>query len=280
MQSQLTLKKIPKRSQSIQTPLLFPDLSGPRGDVTRDSILKWAAFHKAEVVEMELPSQFRCNGSDGYLAWLDRLLRIRRTANETLDGIEYDFRVCDSPTELRELIFERDQAGQPARLVAGYCWDWISKKDPQQYDISFPRYQFAMQWNLADDGQLWLLKEGSVHQIGCIHTCQGLELGYVGVIIGPDLVIRDGKWVAVPEARSRNDSSIKGYKSLKKTEPLEAARRAREVIKNTYRTLMTRGQKGCFVWSADLETNLWLKQQVQLERTALAAAEEPAEYRE
>ena len=99
------------------------------------------------------------------------------------------------------------------------------------------------------------------------------------MIIGPDFVIRDGKWVADPEARSRNDSSIKGYKSLKKKEPLEAARRAREVIKNTYRTLMTRGQKGCFVWSADLETNLWLKQQTLVERTALAAAEDPAEYR-
>ena len=197
---------------------------------TRDEIVQWAKFHKAEVVEMELPSQFRCNGSDGYLAWLDHLLRIRTTANETLEGIDYDFRVCDSPVELRDLIFSLDQAGQTARLVAGYCWDWISKKDPTLHDIAFPQHKFAMQWNLADDGQLWLLKEGSVNQIGCIHTCQGLELGYVGVIIGPDLVIRDGKWQAVPEARSRFDSSIKGYKTLKKSEPLEAARRAREII--------------------------------------------------
>ncbi len=125
--------------------------------MTRDEILKWAAFHKAEVVEMELPSQFRCNGSDGYLAWLDHLLQIRITANESLAGIDYDFRVCDSPTEMRDLILELDQGPDRARLVAGYCWDWISKQDTQRYDIAFPQHGFAMQWNLADDGQLWLL---------------------------------------------------------------------------------------------------------------------------
>jgi len=117
-----------------------------------------------------------------------------------------------------------------------------------------------------------------IHESVMTTLLTGASVG-VGVIIGPDLVIRDGKWQAVPEARSRNDSSIKGYKKLQKSEPLEAARRAREIIKNTYRTLMTRGQKGCFVWSADLETNLWLKQQVPTEHRLLAAAEESAEYR-
>ncbi len=229
---------------------------------------------------MELPSQFRCNGSDGYLAWLDHLLQIRTTANESLAGIDYDFRVCDSPTEMRDLILELDQGPDRARLVAGYCWDWISKQDTQRYDIAFPQHGFAMQWNLADDGQLWLLKEGSVNQIGCIHTCQGLELGYVGVIIGPDLVIRNGRWQTIPEARSRNDSSIKGYKKLQKHDPLEAARRARGIIKNTYRTLMTRGQKGCFVWASDLETNLWLKARLASQQPRALAAEEPGEYRE
>jgi len=77
--------------------------------VTRDEILKWAAFHRAEVVDMELPSQFRRNGSDGYLAWLDHLLQIRVTANESLAGIDYDFRVCDSPTESRDLTLALDQ---------------------------------------------------------------------------------------------------------------------------------------------------------------------------
>lgn len=247
---------------------------------SRDEILKWAKFHKAEVVEMDLPTQFRCNGSDGYLAWLDHLLQIRQTANDSMEGVDYDFRVCDSPSELRDLIFALNAGGDTARMVAGYCWDWVSKNDSRAKDIVFPRHQFEMQWNLADHGQLWLLKEGTVNQIGCIHTCQGLELGYVGVIIGPDLIIRDGRWCAVPEARSKNDSSIKGYKAAAKAQPQEAARRATEIIKNTYRTLMTRGQKGCFVWSSDLETNLWLKEKACFETGLLAVAEDAAEFRD
>ena len=222
-------------------------------------IAKWAELADADVHRMELASQFRCNGSDGYLAWLDNSLQIRPTANETLDGIEYDFRVCDSAGELRSLIQTRNLVANKSRLVAGYCWDWVSKKSKAAYDIEFPKEGFAMKWNLNEDGHLWILKEESVEQIGCIHTCQGLELDYVGVIIGPDLIVRDGQVRAVAEARSKNDSSIKGYKSLKRTSPDEAAAVADEVVKNTYRTLMTRGQKGCYIFCTDLETNLWFK---------------------
>lgn len=147
---------------------------------------------------------------------------------------------------MRDLIFEKNESSNKGRLVAGYCWDWISKKSKTVKDITFAEQEFAMRWNLDDDGHLWILKPDSVHQIGCNHTCQGLELDDVGVIIGPDFVVRDGVAVTVPEKRSKNDSSIKGYKSLKKTAPEEAKKRADEVIKNTYRTLMTRGQKGCY----------------------------------
>jgi DUF2075 family protein len=211
---------------------------------------------------MELLSQFRCNGSDGYLAWLDNTLQIRPTANETLDDIDFDFRVCDSASELRRLIIEKNKVANRSRLVAGYCWDWASRKNKKAWDIEFPEQRFAMQWNLNDDGMLWILRPDSVNQIGCIHTCQGLELDYVGVIVGPDLVVRDGKVVTVPEKRSKNDSSIKGYKKLKKANPLEAERISSEIIKNAYRTLMTRGQMGCYVYCTDLETNLWLKSMV------------------
>ncbi len=235
---------------------------------SREEILKWAKAAKAEVVEMELPSQFRCNGSDGYLAWLDQALQIRETANDCLEGVDYDFQVCDSPQELRELIEAKNGTENTARLVAGYCWDWISKKDSKKFDISFPKYNFNMKWNLADDGQLWLLKKDSIDQIGCIHTCQGLELGYVGVIIGPDLIVRDGEVLTVPKARSKNDSSIKGYQKMRKTNPLEADRVASAIIKNTYRTLMTRGQKGCFVWAVDFETNLWMKHFCQITQSS------------
>lgn len=226
---------------------------------TKDEIKKQAKRMNAEVHEMELSSQFRCNGSDAYLAFLDNLLQIRETANPDLSDINYDFKVCDSPSELRDIIFEKNKEKNSARLVAGYCWDWKSQKDLKAMDIVFPEYDFAMQWNLALDSMLWIMKPDSVNEIGCIHTCQGLELDYVGVIIGKDLIVRNGEVLVNPSQRSKMDSSIKGYKKMLKEDPEKAKKLIKAIIKNTYRTLMTRGIKGCYVWAEDVETRGWLK---------------------
>jgi DUF2075 family protein len=221
---------------------------------TKAEIKKWARALGAETTELELASQFRCNGSDGYLGWVDHALQIRTTANTELEGIDYDFAVCDSPSELRDRIFEKNREANKARLVAGYCWDWKSKKNPDAIDIEFPGTDFRMQWNLDSDGSLWIMMPGSVNEVGCIHTCQGLELDYVGVIIGPDLVARKGVVVTQPSERSSNDSSVKGLKKLEREMPAQARKLAELVVKNTYRTLMTRGQKGCYVYCTDPET--------------------------
>lgn len=226
----------------------------------KTDIQQWANRAKADITEMELQSQFRCNGSNGYLAWLDNTLQIRETANWTLENIEYDFRVFDDPSKLREAIVEKNRENNKARMVAGYCWDWISKNDSNKTDIIFPEHGFEMRWNLSDDGGLWILKPDSVNEIGCIHTCQGLELDYIGVIIGPDLLVRDGHITTDPEGRSSQDQSIKGFKKLAKENPAAAQLKADEIIKNTYRTLMTRGQKGCYIFCTDPETNTFFKQ--------------------
>jgi len=225
----------------------------------KSDIQNWAEKAGSDVVELELQSQFRCNGSNGYLAWLDNSLQIRETANQTLEDIHYDIRVFDNPHEMRKLIEEKNRASNKARIVAGYCWDWISQKDRSRLDIDIPEYDFRMRWNLKDDGGLWILKPESVNEAGCIHTCQGLELDYIGVIIGPDFVVRKGKVVTYPEKRSRMDASIKGFKQHLKRNPEAARYKASEIIKNTYRTLMTRGQKGCFIFCTDPETNAYFQ---------------------
>ncbi|MBK1725599.1 DNA/RNA helicase domain-containing protein [Halorhodospira neutriphila] len=226
-----------------------------------DEIEHWAAEQGATVHRAVLQSQFRCNGSDGYLAWLDRALQIRDTAQEDLTGLDYHLEVVDDPNELRDRIRAHDAAGQRARLVAGYCWDWASKQDREACDIVLPQ-GFAMQWNLADDGPLYLEKAGSVDQVGCIHTVQGLELDLVGVIIGPDLVVRNGRVITQPDARARTDRSLAGYKTARKEAPAEAEARADAIIKNTYRTLMSRGLKGCLIYCTDPETQDYFREQV------------------
>ncbi len=229
---------------------------------SKNEIKKWARESGATICELVLESQFRCNGSNGYLAWLDNVLQVRQTANETLEGIDYDFKVFDSPSKLKEAILEKNRLNNKARLVAGYCWNWISKKDSSKKDVTIAEHKFEMKWNLASDGNLWILKPESVNEVGCIHTCQGLEVDYIGVIIGPDLVVRDGKVVTDASRRARTDSSIKGYKSLLKENPVVAKEKADIIIKNTYRTLMTRGAKGCYLYCTDAETNVWFAQRL------------------
>jgi len=219
----------------------------------------WASRAGASITELELNSQFRCNGSDGYLAWLDNILQIRETVNEEINDLEYDFQIVDTPSELRDIIFEKNKLNNRARMVAGYCWRWPSKTDSSAYDIEFPEYDFRMKWNLTEDGSTWIISPESVNQIGCIHTCQGLEVDYIGVIVGEDLVVRNGQIIADPSKRASSDSSVKGYKRLLKEKPAETKEMLDLIIKNTYRTLMTRGMKGCYVYFVDEETSAYFK---------------------
>jgi DUF2075 family protein len=213
----------------------------------------------AAVTELELSSQFRCNGADGYLAWLDNTLDIRPTANTTLDTAEFDFRVFDSPSELHDLIDLKNRTNNRSRVVAGYCWTWPSKRDPQAWDIELPAFGYRRRWNLDKDGSLWIVTPGSVEQVGCVHTCQGLELDYVGVIIGPDLVYREGRIVTDATKRAPSDQSVKGLKGMSNDDPDRARQLADTIVKNTYRTLMTRGIKGCYVYCTDAPLAAYLR---------------------
>jgi DUF2075 family protein len=229
------------------------------GDIgEKQEIENWANKIGATAQYLKLESQFRCNGSDGYLAWLDNILQIKETANSTLDDIKYDFEVTDSPVALRDFIFEKNAVNNKARIVAGYCWNW-NKKDKDAKDITVPEYDFAMKWNLASEGNVWIISPTSVNEIGCIHTCQGLEVDYVGVIIGPDLIVRNGKIITDPSKRAKTDASLNGYKKDFKANPELAAKKADAIIKNTYRTLMTRGMKGCHIFCTDKETAEYFK---------------------
>jgi len=219
----------------------------------KKKIERWAASRNAQIQSLKLNSQFRCNGADGYLAWLDNSIQIRETANVLLSQEEFDFRIFDDPNELRETIIQKNKQTNKSRMVAGYCWDWKSKKHQDEKDVVIDEFNFGMQWNLTKDGSTWIIAENSINEIGCIHTCQGLELDYVGVIVGKDLKYRNGKIITDIAERSYNDNSIKGIKKIMKEDKAEGMKLADRIIKNTYRTLMTRGMKGCYVYFCDKE---------------------------
>lgn len=217
---------------------------------TVSEIVKWADELDSEVQEMELVSQFRCDGSDGYLAWLDDVLEIRETANFDMKDIDYDIRIMDSPNEVRDLIIECNKARNQSRILAGYCWAWLKEgqNNSDVHDIKIG--DFEMSWNLGNTST-FAIDENSVNEVGCIHTSQGLEFDYAGVIIGDDMRYENGHIVTDFTKRAKTDQSLKGIKKLYKENPEFALKEADEIIKNTYRTLMTRGMKGCYVYCTD-----------------------------
>lgn len=229
-----------------------------------EEIEKWAQKEHSEVFRMELISQFRCNGSDGYLAWVDDVLQIRDTANYDLEGIDYDIRICDSPMEMEHIILEKNSIRNRARILAGYCWNWPkeTRNDVNYHDIKIGDY--GISWNL-DGGDAFAINPDSVHEAGCIHTSQGLEFDYVGVIIGDDMRYENGEIITDYSKRAKTDQSMKGIKGIAKKNPQEANRLADEIIKNTYRTLMTRGMKGCYVYCTDSKLSEYLKERLNKE---------------
>lgn len=223
-------------------------------------IEKWAHELGSEIYHDEttvLSSQFRCNGSDGYISFINDLLEIRHTANfDGFDG-DYEIKVFDNPCDMREALREKNRIKNKARMIAGYCYEWISKNDPTRFDIILPN-DFKAQWNFSSTST-WAIDEDSFNQVGCIHTSQGLEFDYVGVIIGKDLKYRAGRVITDSRERAKSDQSLRGLNQKEKNDPMLGDR----IIRNTYKTLLTRGQKGCYIYCEDEELQKYFKERIE-----------------
>ncbi len=241
-----------------------------------DDIKRLAEAAGAKVVEAELASQFRCNGSESYLGWLDWLLGVSSEPIDAGERLDYDFEVFDDPCELWSEIAQRNCVNNKSRVLAGYCWEWESagRSNPTHADIVIPDTAFARSWNLGSTGT-WAIDEGSIDQIGCIHTAQGLEFEYAGVIVGDDLRYENGAVITDYTKRAKMDQSLRGVKKLAKEDPARAQRLADELIRNTYRVLMTRGMKGCYVYCTDAPLRQHLREQLAMAtaRSAYAPSE-------
>ena len=222
-------------------------------------IKKWCDTLGSRMIlseETKLVSQFRCNGSDAYIQFIDNLLQRNPEAVPiSINELNYDFRIFDSAVEMREALREKNAIDNKARMVAGYCYDWNVKNGRGPIDIELPD-GFQAKWNLAND-KIWAINPASFEQVGCIHTAQGLEFDYVGVLIGRDLSYdpQTGKILTDKSQISRDDKSS-GIRGASDSE-------AHRLILNTYKTLLTRGQKGCYVYCEDDDLMEYLKRMVK-----------------
>lgn len=209
-------------------------------------IRRVAELENSEVVEIELKAQFRCSGAEGFVNWVTHTLQIEETANfDGWDDGEYEFKIFDDPNELREAIKEKNRiTNNNARLVAGFAWNWSENEDASVDDVSIPEKNFRMPWNARKQRAYFAIKEDSVDQVGCIHTVQGLEFDYVGVIIGNDLRFDPETQTLQADFDEYKDNS--GKKGLK-----NQPERLTQYVKQIYKVLMSRGRYGCYVYCRD-----------------------------
>lgn len=220
-----------------------------------DAIIAYSKRENAIVHKpYELVSQFRCDGSDGYISFLNNLLEIKQTANTTFEFNKLKIKVFDNPVQMREELRELNKINNKARMIAGYCYDWNVKKHRGEWDIELP-YGFKAKWNLEND-DYWAVNPNSFEEVGCIHTCQGMEFDYVGVFIGKDLYFDNGQVKTNRNAISKDDSSS-GIR-LRTTTDEEADK----LIRRTYKVLLTRGLKGCYIYCEDEQLRSHLKERL------------------
>lgn len=213
---------------------------------------------------LELKTQFRCEGSGAYLQWLDQLLGIRKPESE-IPVCDYDVKVVDSFQDFRKEM-QTLNTNNNARIAAGDCWLWKSRDDVQYgRQTDFFIEGVPCRWN--NKLGIWALEKKSFELIGCIHTCQGLEFDYIGVIIGEDLQIRDGCIHTDYTKRASDDYTVnerarRNYMRRTGCSEEQVMKAVDRIIRNTYRVLLSRGMKGCRIYCVNPEMRQYFKGEI------------------
>ena len=228
-----------------------------------EQIVRHAGRLGLEVHCIELGSQFRCGGSEEYVTWVHRLLGLSEGEPAPWNGVpQFAVSVAESPEEMEVLLAQQQEAGYSARMSAGYCWPW---SDPCPDGTLVPDVRigdWARPWNLKGDRRvggappaaLWATDSDGFGQVGCVYTAQGFEYDWSGVILGPDLVWRDGRMISRrsenkdPDFRNRTRVSDAQFDHL---------------VRNVYKVLLTRGMVGTVLYSTDPRTQDALRELIE-----------------
>lgn len=210
--------------------------------------------------EYILETQFRCSGANGYINAVDNVLQIKETANFYLnDNKDYEFVICDKPQDVQEMIESKIRNGyKNSKIVAGFAWEWNTKNnslDDLVFNHDIVIGDWSIPWNYNDPKMLWSIRDDGILQAGCIHTCQGLEFDYCGVIIGNDLKINKNNELLGDYENYKDNAGKKGLKN--NIEELT------KLIKNIYKVLLTRGQKGTYIYICDKDVREYFKKHIK-----------------
>jgi hypothetical protein len=230
---------------------------GEQGTV--EDIEKHAANRGIHVEKVDLDAQFRCGGSEEYVRWVKRLLGLLPGGPiEWTGDPHFEVEVADSPWELEAHLSTKLAGGYSARIAAGYCWPWSDPRKDGSLVADVQIGDWSRPWNLKGDrsvggapaAALWATDPAGFGQVGCVYTAQGFEYDYAGVIVGPDLVWRDDRWVSVRAANRDPD-----FKNRTRVEDADFDR----LVRNVYKVLLTRGMRGVTIHSTDRQTQDFLR---------------------
>ncbi len=160
---------------------------------------------------------------------------------------------------MQELIEMRIKEGYSnCKIVAGFAWEWKTKDnnlDELVFNHDIKIGDWSIPWNYNDSSMTWAIRDDGVMQAGCIHTCQGLEFDYCGVIIGNDLLIDENNNLYGDYDNYKDEAGKKGLRKDNET--------LTRLIKNIYKVLLTRGQKGTYIYICDNKLREYFKKHIK-----------------
>jgi DUF2075 family protein/SOS-response transcriptional repressor LexA/predicted GIY-YIG superfamily endonuclease len=215
-------------------------------DVLRERFLQLESDATTRIETLK--NQFRCRGGIDYVNFIHAILDGKVKNIKPFYSVNYDVRLFDKVDNLvKEIKLKESQEGL-SKLIAGYAWKWVSKKDKSQYDIIID--DVKLQWNSITID--WINSPDSINEVGCIHTTQGYDLNYAGIIIGPELDYDFDKEELVIYKNHYKD------KAGKNTITNELV--LKDFIINIYKTILLRGIKGTFIYACNPSMQRYLTQ--------------------
>lgn len=222
-----------------------------------ETIKKWAQFYGADIHhenDLKLKAQFRCNGSDSYVQWVDSLL-YNEPFIRSDDVVDYDIRLFKDIHDMKSALKEKNQNNK-SRMISGDIFPWLSRTDKTKIDIRIGT--FEAQWNRTPT---FATNQNSFDEVGCIHTTQGMEFEYVGLIITDDLIVKNDQletdYTMHPPKANEFKRPFK-QKVDSDDQPLLDI-----LIRNTYRVMFSRGQRGVFIYCTNNDMYTFLNSKIQ-----------------
>lgn len=205
---------------------------------------------KKTTYSTSLKSQLRSLGGNDYVSYVDRLLNCHlRNSDKIFSTSKYEFKVFDTFADMVEKIKQNDKEFGLSRLAAGYSWKWQSKNNPDETVFDIDIDGIKLRWNSTNSD--WINSENAITEVGCIHTTQGYDLNYVGVIFGNE--------ISYNKQQNKIIINVENYHDRNGRTGVHSEDELKQFVVNIYKTMMLRGIRGTYVYACDPDLQEYLK---------------------